>query len=87
MTLIQSMLSDKIYFVLEERKDKISDYLPNLNKFKEKCDKIHLKTLSTTSVFSLSSELCASVRSRGLVATLAFTGLPRKARFNRSPMR
>ena len=30
------MLSDKIYFVLEERKDKISDYLPNLNKFKEK---------------------------------------------------
>ena len=36
MTLIQTMLSNKIYFVLEERKDKTSDYLPNLNKFKEK---------------------------------------------------
>ena len=31
MTLIQSMLSDKVYFVLEARKDKIRDYLPKFN--------------------------------------------------------
>ena len=30
MTLIQSMLSDKKYFVLEAGKDKIREYLPKL---------------------------------------------------------